>query len=168
MRKEASLTYIIRKSAELNINLRLNFVRHDENQLSVLPRQLFFRVLDNLPLGLSIEELEEVFDHDLNFDNYGNVDYTVILNSDLFVQHEKQRLRIKNRGLNDTTLSLGLNESDDIDKVTDNRKVVVEDLLYIDDLEIIVYTILAPMSSNIFVSHTKKWQKLTDDFDPVN
>ena len=70
---------------------------------------------------------------------------------------------------NDSTLSLGLDQTqEDIEKVTDNRKVVVEDLLYIDDLEIIVYSVIAPMSSNVFISHTKKFQKLTTDFDPVN
>ena len=36
-------------------------------------------MLENLPLGLLPFEIEEVFDNDLNFDNYGNVDYTVIL-----------------------------------------------------------------------------------------
>ena len=28
--------------------------------------------------------------------------------------------------------------------VTDNRKVVVEDLVYIDDLQILIYTTVAP------------------------
>jgi hypothetical protein len=36
-------------------------------------------MLENLPLGLLTFEIEEIFDNDLNFDNYGNVDYTVIL-----------------------------------------------------------------------------------------
>jgi hypothetical protein len=45
------------------------------------------------------------------------------------------------------------------DKLTDNRKVVVEDLVYIDDLEIIVYTTIAPKTSTIFVTHTKKLAK---------
>lgn len=44
----------------------------------------------------------------------------------------------------------------DVDKLTDNRKVVVEDLVYIDDLEIIIYTTISPKTSTIFVTHTKK------------
>lgn len=39
------------------------------------------------------EELGEVFENDLNFDNYGNVDYTGVLNSDIFVALEAKRLR---------------------------------------------------------------------------
>ena len=38
-------------------------------------------------------ELAEVIDNDLNFDNYGNVDYTGILSSDIFVTLEAKRLR---------------------------------------------------------------------------
>lgn len=32
----------------------------------------------------------------------------------------------------------------------------MEDLVYIDDLEIIIYTTISPKSSTIFVTHTKK------------
>jgi hypothetical protein len=41
-------------------------------------------------------------------------------------------------------------------EITDHRKVVVEDLVYIDDLEIIIYTTIFPKTSTIFVTHTKK------------
>ena len=41
-------------------------------------------------------------------------------------------------------------------EMTDNRKVVVEDLVYIDDLEILIYTTILPKTSTIFVTHTKK------------
>lgn len=40
--------------------------------------------------------------------------------------------------------------------MTDNRKVVVEDLVYIDDLEVLIYTTILPKTSTIFVTHTKK------------
>jgi hypothetical protein len=50
-------------------------------------------MLENLPLGLLTFEIEEIFDNDLNFDNYGNVDYTVILQNELFVNLEQARLR---------------------------------------------------------------------------
>ena len=45
-----------------------------------------------LPLGLNEVELDEIFDNDLNFDNCGNVDYTSVLNSDMFVALEKRRI----------------------------------------------------------------------------
>jgi hypothetical protein len=38
-------------------------------------------------------EIEEVFENDLHYDNYGNVDYTVIINSDIFVALERARMR---------------------------------------------------------------------------
>jgi len=54
----------------------------------------------------------------------------------------------------------------DVDKLTDNRKVVVEDLIYIDDLEILVYTTIAPKTSNIFVTNAKKSSNETDLSQP--
>lgn len=50
-------------------------------------------MLENLPLGLMPFEIDELFESDLNFDNYGNVDYTVILNSDIFVTVDRQKYR---------------------------------------------------------------------------
>lgn len=43
--------------------------------------------------------------------------------------------------------------------VSDNRKVVVEDLIFIDDLEIIIYTTVRPKSSTIFITSMCKVQK---------
>lgn len=73
-------------------------------------------------------------------------------------------MRRQNRGFGglNNSLSLDLDETKqtvDMDKVTDNRKVVVEDLLYIDDLEMLIYTTIAPKTSTIFVTHTKKSDK---------
>ena len=115
-------------------------------------------MLENLPLGLLPFEIEEIFDSDLNFDNYGNVDYTVILNSDIFVNLERHRLKkeqLLKRSITKEVEGEAAKVSD-VDKLTDNRKVVVEDLVYIDDLEIIIYTTISPKTSTIFVTHTKK------------
>lgn len=89
LKKEASVNYVVRKCAELNLDLRAILAKNDENGLNVIPRSNFFRILETLPLGLLSYEIEEIFDHDLNFDNNGNVDYTVIINSDMFVQLER-------------------------------------------------------------------------------
>ena len=61
----------------------------------MIPRVAFWGILINLPLGLNQEELQEIFDNDLNFDNYGNVDYVSILNSDVFVALERKRILAK-------------------------------------------------------------------------
>lgn len=74
--KEASLSYILKKAAQLQIDLRKEFIRKDPLELSVLPRVQFWNIMISQPLGLNEDELNEVFDNDLNFDNYGNVDYT--------------------------------------------------------------------------------------------
>ena len=112
----------------------------------------------------------EVFENDLNFDNYGNVDYTGILLSDIFVTLELQRLRQravsigrkfkKTRVSEDETLeqieqmlsgdanhSGQADQEEQMKKATDNRKVVVEDLVYIDDLQVLIYTTVAPKTS---------------------
>jgi len=41
--------------------------------------------------------LQEIFDNDLNFDSYGNVDYKSILNSDIFSKLEAKRIQEKAR-----------------------------------------------------------------------
>jgi len=87
------MNYILRKAAELQIDLRREFITADPLELSVLPRVKIWNILINLPLGLNDHELSEVFDNDLNFDNYGNVDYTGIMQSDIFVTLELKRLR---------------------------------------------------------------------------
>ncbi len=73
----------------MNLDLRAIFVKNDESGLSVISRGRFWRILESLPLGLMGFELEEIFDNDLNYDNYGNVDYTVFLKSDIFVTLER-------------------------------------------------------------------------------
>ena len=91
--KEASIQYVLRKAAELQIDLRKEFVSNDPLELSVLPRVKFWNIVINLPLGLNESELKEIFENDLYFDNYGNVDYTQILNMDMFVTLEAKRIR---------------------------------------------------------------------------
>jgi hypothetical protein len=58
----------------------------------VISRVQFWGVLLSLPLGLNEDELMEIFDNDLNYDNNGNVDYISILNSDIFVALERKRI----------------------------------------------------------------------------
>lgn len=79
----------------MEIDLRKEFIRKDPLELSVLPRVQFWNVIISQPLGLNEDELNEVFDNDLNFDNYGNVDYTSIINSDIFVKLEAKRIQDK-------------------------------------------------------------------------
>lgn len=175
--KEASLNYILRKAAELNLDLRKKFVQNDPYELSVLPRVKFWNILLSLPLGLNESEIREVFEHDLNFDNYGNVDYQGILQSDIFVKLEIKRIRDNamklklsaSRQQASGAATAGVTSGDDLlDKMaqeekqnasledqmsmTDNRKVVVEDLIFIDDLEILIYTTVQPKTSTIFIT----------------
>lgn len=58
----------------------------------MISRVQFWGVLLSLPLGLNEDELMEIFDNDLNYDNNGNVDYISILNSDIFVALERKRI----------------------------------------------------------------------------
>ena len=174
--KEASLNYILRKSADLQIDLRKEFVTADPLELSVLPRVKMWTILINLPLGLNDTELTEIFENDLNFDNYGNVDYMGILNSNIFAALEMKRLRqraleIGKRFQKNSDADDALDQMDQIledekeeerqeelRKMNDNRKVVVEDLVYIDDLQVLIYTTIAPKTSQIFITSLNKVQ----------
>lgn len=66
-----------------------------------------------------------------------------------------------------TNAQKALNSTDDQPKsggddlsASDNRKVVVEDLIFIDDLEIIIYTTVRPKTSNIFITSLQKSQTI--------
>ena len=53
-------------------------------------------------------------------------------------------------------------EEDDLEDTVsagDNRKVVVEDLIFIDDLEIIIYSTVSPKTSVVFITSLKKSHK---------
>ena len=149
---------------------------HDPLDLSVISRVNFWGILISLPLGLNEDELNEIFDNDLNFDNNGNVDYVSILNSDVFVALERKRLA-QQAILNAQKKSVSFksqkivgeeaNPETDV-SVTDNRKVVVEDLIFIDDLEIIIYTTVRPKTSTIFVTSMTKALKPQKKEDEAN
>jgi hypothetical protein len=184
--KEATLNYILRKAADLHIDLRKVFVENDPFELSVLPRVKFWGILIGLPLGMNAEEMKQVFANDLGFDNYGNVDYTNILNMDLFVALEAKRLREKalkqNSKKSMREIAESVTEFKTIDseagakaamKLADNRKVVVEDLIFVDDLEVLIYTTVSPRTSTIFATSLQKnrveetGQNPCDDEKPV-
>jgi hypothetical protein len=104
--KEPTLTYVLQKAADLGIDLRKVFTQNDPLELSVIPRIKFWDILSGLPLGLSEDDLSKIFFADpkegtgaafvcMNYDNYGNVDYVNILNSDVFVELEKRRITKK-------------------------------------------------------------------------
>ena len=72
---------------------------------------------------------------------------------------EQQRLR-RDQLLRKASAAVDENNNQNSQKhnqeLADHRKVVVEDLVYIDDLEILIYTTIMPKTSTIFVTHTKK------------
>ena len=75
--------------------MRRELTNLDPLELSVISRVSFWGLLLSLPLGLNEDELAEVFDNDLNYDNNGNVDYVEILNRDIFVALERKRIITK-------------------------------------------------------------------------
>jgi Ca2+-binding EF-hand superfamily protein len=105
--KEATMSYALRKSAELHLDLRKILVEFDKNELNVIPRSKFIGILMDLPLGLAESEIHEILENDLHFDNYGNVDYTIILNSDLFCHLERQRLKTNYKKRKGIRVSIG-------------------------------------------------------------
>ena len=92
MIKEATLSYIVRKAAELKIDLRKEFINADTLQLNVIPRLKFCNILMSLPFGLSESEMEEILESDLAFDNCGNVDYEKIVETELFLELERKMI----------------------------------------------------------------------------
>ena len=130
----------------------------------MIPRITFWSILINLPLGLNQEELGEIFDNDLNFDNYGNVDYVNIINSDIFVALERKRILAKALKSSKVTKIVSEDRTEDQGNesvASDNRKVVVEDLIFIDDLDIIIYTTVRPKTSTVFITTMQKPAKVS-------
>lgn len=127
----------------------------------MIPRLKFWNILSELPLGFSDFELQEIFDSDLAYDNCGNVNYVKILESEIFVVLEKRRLmkqKLQDSDLNRNSISFESNftlTSKEEKIEIDNKKVVIEDLIFIDDLEVIIYTTIRPRISTIFMTSLK-------------
>jgi Ca2+-binding EF-hand superfamily protein len=83
---------MLRKAVDLDIDLRKVFLEADKDDLTVINRAKFKTIVLDLPLGITEAEFEEIAENDFNYDNSGNVDYKVILNSDLFVSLERKRV----------------------------------------------------------------------------
>ena len=64
--------------------------------------------------------------------------------------HKKRAVRLAGDGPSDEK------KDEPEARSVDNRKVVVEDLLYLDDLEVLIYTTVAPKTSSVFITSAKK------------
>lgn len=100
---------------------------------------------------------------------------------DLFVALEAKRLREKalkqNSKRSMREIAESVNEFKTIDseagakaamKLADNRKVVVEDLIFIDDLEMLIYTTVSPRASTIFATSLQKNKVEETGANPVD
>ena len=132
------LPTLLRKVFENGINLAELFKREDTIHQGLIERNKFYEILESLALGYGPEDIYEIFKNTSVFDAHGNADYTVILQNNIYALMENHFTR----NLNTKGQS------------TDTRKVVIEDLIYIDNFDIIIYTTILPKSSNIYVSHT--------------
>ena len=75
-------------------------------------------------------------------------------------QHgDKIRTRTKEQNICDPFSDDDENDGHDVQPEISNRKVVVEDLVYIDDLQVIIYSTISPKTSTLFVTSLNKTEK---------
>ena len=66
----------------------------DPNELNVIARAKFIGLLLELPLGINEQDVYEILENDLAVDNDGNVNYTLILSSDMYIALERNRHKV--------------------------------------------------------------------------
>ena len=178
---DCSMETLIRKAFQQKLNLRVIFESEDPSRMGLIPRVKFFRLLERLALGYNIENIQEIFKNSPIFDAYGNVDYTNIVRNELFITLENLQLQEESKLTKTEAVTVVTVEDKSLDaskilpeevlemsfgesvldktvvedkKVQDNRKVIVEDLVYIDDLDLLVYTTILPKTGTIYITHT--------------
>ena len=181
MAHKNDLPTLIRKCFENGINLKELFKREDKFKQGLIERDRLYEILENLSIGYSPQDVYEIFRDSAIFDAHGNADYTIILQHGVYTILEKLRLQREmqsQRGsaqnsVHSTKKSFVSSFIDSIDifpinscvetvsdaaayqnKTVDSRKVVIEDLIYLHDFDIVIYTTTFPKSSNIYVTHT--------------
>jgi len=146
------LATLIRKAFENDIDLRDLFKKEDHYQQGLIEKDKFYQILERLPLGYSPEDIYSIFKNTAIFDAHGNADYTVILQHDAYALLEKNYLQ-KKAQITSARSHRDVNEIFE-NSLSDSRKVVVEEIIYVDDFDFVLYTTTLPKSSNIYVSHT--------------
>jgi hypothetical protein len=122
MRHENTLTDLIREAFQKRLSLKTVFESHDATKVGVLPRRKFYRILESLPLGYDLQDIEEIFANTSLFDSYGNIDYTHITNSSLYSTLEKTEINKQMREKYTTTES-------EIIEIQENERVSIENPL---------------------------------------
>lgn len=131
-----SILYVIHKCLELNIDLYKQFQNLDSFHSGSLSRHVFLHKLLTLPLGLSIDHLSSILDKDVQYISNGDIDYTSIFQSKDYLD-----LLINSKKLSTDFLYPTLPE----------QSCIIEDIVYIEQLDAVIYTTISPMTSAIFI-----------------
>jgi Ca2+-binding EF-hand superfamily protein/serine/threonine protein kinase len=131
-----SILYVIHKCLELNIDLYKLFQQLDRSISGSLPRHIFLHKLLTLPLGLSIDHLTSILDKDVQYSSNGDIDYT-----SLFQNKDYLALLTNSKKPPSEFIYPSLPE----------QACIIEDIVYIEELDAVIYTTISPMTSTIFI-----------------
>lgn len=136
-----SINYVLHKCLELSVDLWKVFRTLDSLQTGSVPVSIVKQLLLTLPLGLTLDNIEAICDRDLSTTDNGEIDYVELLSS---VEYSRLIEAAHAIQLGPFTLPPTIDHS-----------AIIEDCVWLDDLEAFAYTTIRPMTSVIFIKQAK-------------
>lgn len=129
-----SLKYVLHKSIELGIDLYKRCKDLDRSASGTLPKDLFSSMLLMLPMGIDSDTLSIILDRDLTYNSIGHVDYL-----EIFERQEYYKLLISSK------------RTDFLTPPVQEEAAVIQDFVYMQELNLIAFATNNPVSSIIHV-----------------
>lgn len=167
---------IVEKCYQNGIDLERELQSFDEYDEGFIHPNSFRFLMKKLPFGLNDLEVEKFLQDDVDFTNNGDVNYMNLISQERF-KRTKHVYEIKSKVAQsrEAASTIEYKTIDDLERMsrrandsstragaelalesggnyTGMQKMIIENILYINSIEVIVYTTVNPKTSDVFVS----------------
>eukprot|EP00828_Plagiopyla_frontata_P022627 TRINITY_DN29223_c0_g1_i2.p1 TRINITY_DN29223_c0_g1~~TRINITY_DN29223_c0_g1_i2.p1 ORF type:complete len:616 (-),score=92.06 TRINITY_DN29223_c0_g1_i2:212-2059(-) len=143
-----NLMLCFQKAFEMGIDVEQKFFDQDTLIQGSIDRNVFIQLLKQFPIGLVDDEINYILHKQVKYSDTGHINYLAFINDPIFKQL-KQKYYLKNEFSK---------QNEAVDPPEDSyqmQKIVIENIIYLEDFDIFVYTLQNPQTSLIFISTTK-------------
>ena len=151
-----NLILLFEKCFEAGIDIEEEFLRLDQYLEGNLEYTLFKNVLKWIPAGLLDQEIDTILNKEVVYSENGRVNYLVFIQNPVFRQMKLKYLLRKSL-INQAEFKSFMQELTSEENVYQNsQKIIIESLIYLESLELLIYTTACPISSIIYISTSAK------------
>ena len=147
---------MIERAYENDINIEQKFQKFDRFNQGFIDSKSFGFLMKSLPFGIGDNEVNHFLNNYLDFTNNGDINYMNLINTERF-KRIKFVYMMKNRAATAgggfaADLEKSMMTSQDKENYEGVQKLVIENVVYIDSIDVIAYTTVCPKTSMIFVA----------------